>query len=127
MLYDTGADAFEDLFMLLEILVEILDADFVGAHHLLVDVRQAEATLLERHHVAKGLKHLGVDEHLLKVLGRRVVGIEGVAVDDEETDGLVDLRGGQSYAFGVRQCLPHVIDKGTQFRIIGCDGLGESL
>ena len=94
VLDDAGADTFEDFLMLLEILIEVLDTDFIGAHHFLINVWKAETSLLERYHIAKSLKEFGIDENLLKVLGGWIIGIERVAVDDEEADGLVHLRGG---------------------------------
>ena len=127
VLDDTGTDAFKHVLVFLEILVEVLDADLFGAHHLFIDVGQTEAAFLERHHLTKGLKELGVDEHLLETLAIRIIGIEGVAVDDEQADGLVDLGCGQADAFGMGQRLPHVVQQGLQFGILGRDGLGYGL
>ena len=125
VLNDAGTDAFKHLLVLLEVLVEILDTDFLGTHHLFVNVRQAKATLLERHHLAKGLNDLGIDKHLLKILAFRIVRKEGVTIDDEQTDGFIDLRSGQSDAFGVCLRLPHVLQQRIQLRIVGGDGLSD--
>ena len=103
------------------------DADLVVTHHLFIDIGQAEAAFLKRHHVAKGLDELGVDEHLLEALAFRIVGIEGVAVDDEQADGFVDLGCSQTDAFGMRQRLPHVLQQDVQLGIVGRDGLGDGL
>ena len=84
VLDDAGADAFKNFLVLLEVLVKVFDADFVGTHHLFINVRQAEAAFPERHLVAESLKEFGVDKHLLEVLAVGIVGIEGVAVDDKE-------------------------------------------
>ena len=86
MLDDAGADAFKDFLVLLEVLVEVFDADFVGTHHLFINVRQAEAAFPERHLVAESLKEFGVDESLFEVFGGWIIGIERVAVDDEQSD-----------------------------------------
>ena len=127
MLDDTGANTLKDLFMFLEVLIKVFDADFIGTHHLLVYIRQAEASFLEGHLIAKSLKEFGIDENLLEVLGGRIIGIEGVAVDEEELDGLVDLRGGKANAFGMGQGLPHVLYQRLKLRIVGRDGLGDGL
>ena len=127
VLDDAGTDTLKDFLVLLEILVEVLDADLVVTHHLLIDVGQAEAAFLERHHVAKGFDELGVDEHLLEALAFRIVRIEGVAVDDEQADGFVDLGCGQTDAFGMRQRFPHVLQQDVQLGIVGRDGLGDGL
>ena len=127
MLYDAGSNTFKNLFVFLEVLVEVFDANFVGTHHLFINMGQAKAAFLERLHFAGSLQNLGVDESLLEVLGSRIVGIEGVAVDEEELDGLVDLRGGKANAFGMGQGLPHVLYQRLKLRIVGRDGLGDGL
>jgi len=125
MLDDAGTDAFKDLLVLLKVLVKVFDADFVGTHHLFINIGQAKAAFLEWHLVAESLKEFGIDESLLEVLGRRIIGIEGVAIHDEEADGLVDLGRGKTDAFGVGQRLPHVIQQGLQLGIVGSDGLRD--
>ena len=109
VLYDAGAYAFEHFLVFHEVLVLVADADLVLADDLLKDVRHAQAAFLESDVIAEELEDFGIDEHLLEVLAIRIIGIERIAVDDEETYGFVDLRGGQTDAFGMGQCLPHVL------------------
>ena len=116
MLDDAGADAGELLFMFHEVLVEVTQADAVGAHHILIDAGKAQAALLERHILAEGVHQLGVDEDLLEAFALWVIGIEGITVHDEKTDGLVHLGSGKADALGMRQGLPHVGEQFLQLR-----------
>ena len=40
VLDDTGANAFKDLLVLLEVLIKVLNANFIGAHHLFINIGQ---------------------------------------------------------------------------------------
>ena len=127
MLDDTRTNALEDLLVFLEVLVKIAETNFVFTDHFLIDIGQAEAALLKCDIIAEGLEEFGVDEHLFEALRVRIVGIEGVAVGDEETDTLVDLWCSQADALGMDQCLPHVSQQLLKLGIVGRDGLGYGL
>ena len=83
MLYDTGSNTFKDLFVFLEILVEVLDTDLIRTYDIFIHIGQAEATFPERHLITEGLDEFGIDEHLLEILGSRIIGIERIAIDNK--------------------------------------------
>ena len=81
MLDDTGPDASELLLMNLEVLIQITKADAIMTNHILVDSRQAEATLFEGNLFTEGIQQLRIDKHLMEVFGIRIVRIERTGID----------------------------------------------
>ena len=81
MLDDAGTDAFKDLFMLLELLVQVFDSNLIGTNHLLIDIGQTEATFLERHFIPECFDKFSIDENLFEILGGWIIGVERIAID----------------------------------------------
>ena len=75
MLDDSGFDTGKLFLVLHEVLVKVTQADAVGADHLFIDARKAEATLLERHIVTKSLHQMRINKDTLEVFCIRVIGI----------------------------------------------------
>ena len=119
VLHDAGQVALHPFVVLLELLVLIGDADALRPLHLLVNARQAEASLL--HDV--GLRFVvfldeWIDERtdVALVLGK--VFADDVEIDDGKPDGNSHLRRCKTDAFASLQRFVHIFDKLVELRIV---------
>ena len=68
---------------------------------------------------------MGIDEGTAEVLVLGHVVAQHVEVDDHYADGLTHLGSSQSDTFTLGQCLPHILQQGRKFRIVGGNVLGD--
>lgn len=126
MLYYAAQETGELLLVLLEILVEPVQAHMFVAPHVLVDAGKREATFraTDERRILDNVE-FRVDKNEFGILALREILGKGRTVDNHDADREADLRGGKTHAIAVIHGFKHIFDKLIQLRVIRFDVVGH--
>ena len=119
VLNDPRLQSVELLVVLDEVFVEITHPDGQRTRHIGMDARKGKTPFVIGLLLLRKSVDFGIDKGTLVVGAFGIVLAPRRAIDDEQTNGLADLRRGQSDAFGFAERLEHVLDKFFHFGIVG--------
>ena len=124
VLDDARRDAFVVFVEIVELQVLVLDADLRLAGHVFPDVRDAQAAFVEYEVFTGFLDDMGVYEYPFESVELGIFFGIWAGVDDEQSDPLVNLRGGKAHAQRFVHGLEHIRYELVQAGMAGLDAPG---